>query len=206
MRKIAMAAALLVALAGCSSGAETTTPRTTAPPTSSPASPAVTLGTHRPGEATFASTIHGISIDYPSGWQIRPATEPWNHDKVTFGSADADVIFDPAFRDDLYIALVSEPLDGQAAEDWCCSEPLTASAVCSGGSGMGAYSLGDAGGWILDCGGTARDAADTGDRVVVVATATRGYIVQVHLGNRQLIRTYDGDWFEAMLETVDLLP
>src|SRR5436190_15205957 len=43
MRKIATVAALLAALAGCSSGAETTTLRTTAPSTTLPASPASTI-------------------------------------------------------------------------------------------------------------------------------------------------------------------
>ena len=40
---------------------------------------------------------------------------------------------------------------------------------------------------------------------MIVATATRGYIIHLHVGDeRPLQATYDGDWFEAALETVDL--
>jgi hypothetical protein len=155
-----------------------------------------------PGFSRFNSTIHGISIDYPSGWQTRPATEPWNHDAVTFGAPDVDVIFDPTLQDDLYFALVSEPLNGQSESEWCCGPVFEATQIRSEGVGcpMGGYTLDGARGWILGCGGQ----GDAGDHVVVVATATRGYIIQLHVGNARLLETYDGDWFEAALETVDL--
>jgi hypothetical protein len=156
-----------------------------------------------PGLARFISAVHGISIDYPAFWQTRVATEPWSHDAVTFGAPDVDVIFDPALQDDLYIAVVSEPLDGQAADDWCCSEPLSTSDVCRAGSDMGSYTVDTAHGWILGCGGVHERLGGAGNHVLVVATATRGYIIQAHVGNAWLLETYDRDWFEAALERVE---
>jgi hypothetical protein len=155
-----------------------------------------------PGFSRFNSTIHGISVDYPSGWQIRPASEPWNHVAFTFDAPGVDVIFDPTHQDDLYFSLASEPLGGQSAEDWCCSEPLGAAGVCGAGSNMGSYRLDVvARGWILDCLGQ----GDAGDHVVVVATATRGYVIQLHVGDDPILQaTYNEDWFDAALETVDL--
>jgi hypothetical protein len=151
----------------------------------------------------FDSRLHGLSIGYPSGWRTRAATEPWGHDKVAFGAPDVDVIYHPRLRDDLYFAVVSEPLDGQSWSDWCCFETLEASGICSDatGSGGGQYTLDGARGWIEGCG---NDVAS--ENVTLVATATRGYIIQLHVGNDRLEETYDGDWFEAALETVDLRP
>ena len=148
--------------------------------------------------APFESTVHGISIDYPSGWKTRPATGPWNHDAITFDAPDVDVIFDPAHEDDLYFALVSEPLNGQSGSEWCCTEPIVAAQICAraDGFGGGRYTLDDATGWIQTCG--------RGDHVVLVATATRGYLIQLHVGDPQLGETYDEDWFEAALATVEL--
>ena len=149
--------------------------------------------------ARFNSTIHGISIDRPSGWQTRPATKPWTGGRLTFGAPDVDVIFDPALEDDLYFALVSEPLNGRAWDQgfaW-----LEKTGICSdatGGNG-GAYKLDGASGWIQSCSTDVE-----GDHSVAVATATRGYIMQLHVGSNRLLETYDGDWFEEALDTVDL--
>ncbi|HYN70338.1 MAG TPA: hypothetical protein VEX41_09025, partial [Candidatus Eisenbacteria bacterium] len=66
----------------------TVAPPTPAPVTStvSPSPPTSPRPSPRPGEATFSSTIYGISIDYPSGWQTRPATVPWLGEDLTFDS------------------------------------------------------------------------------------------------------------------------
>jgi hypothetical protein len=165
------------------------------------ASPSPVTQPSPPFTERFDSPLHGLSIGYPSGWRTRAATEPWGHDEVAFGAPDVDVIFDPTFQDDLYFAVVSEPLGGQSGSDWCCFETMEASGICSGaeGSGGGGYTLDGARGWIEGCG-----YGDAGDSVVFVATATRGYIIQLHVGNARLLKTYDGDWFEAALETVEL--
>jgi hypothetical protein len=33
---------------------------------------------------------------------------------------------------------------------------------------------------------------------------TRGYVIQLRLGREQLFETYDWDWFEAFVKTLDL--
>jgi hypothetical protein len=152
----------------------------------------------------FDSPLHGLSIGYPSGWRTRAATEPWGHDEVAFGAPDVDVIFDPTLQADLYFALVSEPLDGQPWKDWCCGPLNESTGICATatGGGGGSTTLNGNPAWIEGCG---NDVA--GDHVVFVATATRGYIIQLHVGDERLLQaTYDGDWFEAALETLDLRP
>jgi hypothetical protein len=155
------------------------------------------------GFSRFTSTTHGISIDYPTGWQIRPATEPWNHDAVTFGSPGVDVISDPSAPNGLYFALVSESLDGQPGDDWCCGEAITATEVCKGGSGFGRYTLDGARGWIMDCGFDAPTS-----QVLSVATSTRGYVIVLRVPDepRYAIYGYEGDWFERMIQTVEFHP
>ena len=43
------------------------------------------------------------------------------------------------------------------------------------------------------------------DRIVIFATATRGYVIYLHLGD-QTDPPYDEAWFDRLLETVDLRP
>ena len=156
----------------------------------------------------FDSPLHGLSIGYPSGWRTRAATEPWSGGEVAFGAPDVDVIFDPTLRDDLFFAVVSEPKSGP---DWVDARNLPPSLdIClrdAGGAGSGYvgtdYKLRGSGwGWAISCG---RHVG--GGHFVQVATATRGYIIYLHVEDeRRLQATYDRDWFEAALETVDLPP
>ena len=174
----------------------------------SPVTPPASLSPqHSPGlgEATFNSTIHGVAIDHPAGWQVRQATEPWNHGAVVFGAPDVDVIYHPTLQDALYFALVSEPLGGLSRSEWVGAISLSSVGICtepsSGGSG-GIYAVDGADGYATSCGS---DAA--GGYVVTVATDTRGYIIYLHVGNEPLLQaTFDEAWFEAALETVDLRP
>lgn len=159
----------------------------------------------RPSRATeflrFSSTIHGISIDYPSSWQIRPATDPWAHDAFTFDAPGVDVIFDPTLQDDLYISLTSEPLGGQSAEDWWTSAlAWAADEVCETGGTFGGLSWD---GW----GGAARGCDADEDQVIAVATATHGYLIYLHVGDDPVLRArYDWNNFfgPLTLETVEL--
>lgn len=180
-------------------GPPTPSPSATASPSTSPRpSPS-------PGFSRFTSTIHGISIDYPAGWETRPATQPYDHDAVAFGAPDVDVIFDPVLQDGLYLGLASEPLNGQSGDEWCCAPITAATEMCNGpnwGGEGGAFTLDGARGWIGTCGDHV-----TGNHHVFVATATRGYIVYLHVADERLYEaTYGADWFDALLETVDLLP
>jgi hypothetical protein len=152
----------------------------------------------RPGEATFTSTIHGISIDYPSGWQTRPATEPWTGGKLNYDSPAADVIFDPALGDRLYLVLASQPL-GSVSEDAWRDEVLAW--LCTGnGMAFGSHRVDGADAFVITCGSTASAA--------LIFTDTRGYLIRLVVSSDEpgLAETYDWDWHKAMLETVDLRP
>jgi hypothetical protein len=166
----------------------------------------------------FDSPLNDLSIGYPSGWRTRAATEPWGHGEVAFGAPDVDVIFDPTLRDDLYIALVSEPLDGQAGVDWVSQvdQRVERTLMCKHGVGYSGHdgSLDGNYGFFISCGTPFGK-----DSFAIVATATRGYIIYLHVGD-EVPATYpvpdfegdafsdrsDGDGGDAALETVDLRP
>jgi hypothetical protein len=184
--------------------------RPTATPTAQPAGQPSPPFTER-----FDSPLHGLSIGYPSGWRTRAATEPWGHDEVAFGAPDVDVIFHPTLQDDLYFAVVSEPLDGKPGSGvHAYRQPfdlLPSVGICNRavGSGGGSGRLDGNPAWFQGCG-----TPFGSDSVVTVATATRGYIIYLHVGDGrlpqatidELSKDVNGDWFEAALETVDLRP
>ncbi|HEY6566753.1 MAG TPA: hypothetical protein VI341_04460 [Actinomycetota bacterium] len=193
---VGIAAAVAVLFAGIAEIRTAPAPAPAVQPTTTPMGPF----TER-----FDSPLHGLSIGYPSGWRTRAATEPWGHDTITFDAPDVDVIYDPTLQDDLYIALVSEPLSGRSFDDWCCSDLRALAQICGGqgggGSGGGGYTLDGARTWIEMCGSDV-----DGGHSVFVAKADRGYVIILYLGDERLQATYDGDWFESVLETVDLRP
>jgi hypothetical protein len=170
---------------------------------------------------TFDSPLHGFSIGYPSGWRTRAATKPWGHGEVTFDAPDVDVIFHPTLRDDLYLAMVSEPLGRKSGLEWVQNLMPPSVGICTRavGGGGGSTTLGLDGavnGWIEHCG-----TPFGSDSVGIVATATRGYIINLHVGDeraeRRLQASYDGVSIEgkgdtirrrivAVLRTVELRP
>jgi hypothetical protein len=166
--------------------------------------PTATLFTER-----FDSPLNGLAIGYPSGWRTRAASEPWSHGEVDFDAPDVDVIFDPTLRDDLYFALVSEPLGGMSGSDWVneLRPRLRSVGICkgSGGAGGGDDRFHGNYAWFEYC--DERHGAALG-HVVIVATATRGYMIYLHVADeRRLQATYDTHWFErVLLKTVDLRP
>lgn len=180
-------------------------PATSPSPT---ASPSPVMQPPSPLSERFDSPLNGLSIGYPSGWRTRAATEPWGHGEVAFDAPDVDVIFDPMLRDDLYLALVSEPLDGKSATEWVTALiRLRSVGICKGsdGGGGGDDTFHGAYAWFQYC--DERHGAARGN-VVIVATATRGYIIYLHEAyERRLQATYDTHWFErVLLKTVDLRP
>lgn len=198
----ALVAGALVAANGLMNAARTQLPQPGGQPT-----PTTTENGEALGEFTerFDSPLHGLSIGYPSGWRTRAATEPWGHGEVAFGAPDVDVIFDPTLRDDLYFAVVSEPLGGKSGTGWVDDLVLPSSVgICKGrGFGGGSDTFQGHNAWFLAC----DEPHGAGGHVVIVATATRGYIIYLHVADeRRLQATYDGGWFEAALETVNLRP
>lgn len=169
-------------------------------PTTSP-SPSSTPEPAR-GSFTFTSTIHDVSIEYPSTWEVRPATETWDRGAFTFDAPGVDVIFDPIHQDNLYLSIASAPLDGQSAEDWCCSELWAAVEVCESGGNFGRFTLDGAEANIRGCDGAANQFED---HVVQAATNTHGYVIYLHVApDQNLQEIYTEDWFDAVLETIDL--
>ncbi|HZA26432.1 MAG TPA: hypothetical protein VE915_02135 [Actinomycetota bacterium] len=205
----ALVAGAFVAANGLMNAARTQMPQPAGQPT-----PTTTENGEARGEFTerFESPLHGLSIGYPSRWRTRAATEPWRGGDVAFGAPDVDVIFHPTFQDDLYfLAVASEELGAPWSQSW----------------GDGAVSrLGavPVGGWV-NCPEASGGASERGAMVdgvvgvfescisrfvagyvVAVETATRGYVIYLHVEGERRVRTYDSDWFEAALETVDLHP
>jgi hypothetical protein len=179
----------------------------TASPTVSDQTPSGFVGTER-----FDSPLNGLSIGYPSGWRTRAATEPWaGRSDVAFGAPDVDVIFHPELKDDLYLAIVSEPLGGTSGSDWVDSGWLTSVGICTDayGAGGGSGTFHGNAAWFEGCGTPVGS-----DEYVVFGTATRGYIINLHVGNKRAERllesTYDlklfRNFFGAALKTVDLRP
>jgi hypothetical protein len=145
----------------------------------------------------FDSALNGISIGYHGGWQVRPAMERWTDGVLGFDASGVDVIFDPTRREDLYLAVASEPLDGRTDDAWRESVTLPA---CPGGHGAGVLTFDGAKGWVVACGGRAAGAAHS----ATLATDTQGYAILVYLGEVGLADTYTNAWFVSVLETLDL--
>ena len=166
---------------------ESTSPESAAPATHSPPPPLT---------EAFDSPLHGISIAYPSGWQARPASEPWTGDEITFDSPAVDVIFDPELGDRLYLSIVSEPLGALSGDDWT-SRAGYAATVCHGGGG-GGITVDGAHAWCWHCGNTE----------TFITTGTHGYVIQMVVSEDvpRLRETFDEDWYHSVLETVDLRP
>jgi hypothetical protein len=144
----------------------------------------------------FTSTIHGISIDSPSGWQTRPATEPWTGGQLSFDSRAADVIFDPVRGGLLYLTLASQPYGPLSQDAW-----RSATMACLNGNSGGA-----AGSWRVDGARAFVHACGMGEGQVLVFTDTRGYFIQLVAPPTDLVEVYDWDWLKSVLETVDLRP
>lgn len=195
---LGVAAAIAVLFAGVVELREASPNIPVTDPTASPRpSPA-------PGFSTFSSPLHGITIDYPAGWKVRPATEPWNHGTVDLDASNVDVIFEPSLGDEVYLALASEPLGSLSGPDWVWGSLFESAGICADGTGGngGGFTLDGASGWIGSCG-----SPSAGGHHLMVATDTRGYLIYLHVADeRALQETYDGDFFENLLKTVDLEP
>jgi hypothetical protein len=158
-----------------------------ASPSSSPsqsASPSPSSSSPPALTETFTSTMHGISISYPTGWNLRPATEPWTTGLLQGESPFADVIYEKE-SDSPFIAVASQPLAGKTLDRWATdyldllpcgpTEPITV----DGASGV-----------LSVC--------DDGHHALV-SVEGRGYLIWLY-------RVDDPDWFQEILATVQLSP
>jgi hypothetical protein len=145
----------------------------------------------------FDSPLHEISIDYPSGWQVRPATEPWTDAVLDFDSPAADVLSDPALGNRLFVLLSSQPYGGVQPDDW---KGLSDRDLClpgGGGAGVGSVRVGGVWGYGgIRC----------GTEFAEVRTAKRGYVIFLRVLDGKLFYVYDWTWFEALVSTVVIRP
>ena len=167
-----------------------------ASPSGSPSvSPSFSPALPPPLTQRFYSTLNRISIDYPAGWRVRPATEPWTDGVLSFGAPGVDVIFDPTQGEDLYLAMASEALGGRSEDSWRGTLTLP---DCPGGHGGSVLTFDGATGWVTTCG------SGPGHQSAVLATKTHGYAVVLYLGSRALFEAYGWDWFKSVLDSMDL--
>jgi hypothetical protein len=151
---------------------------------SATASPSVSVSPLPELTETFTSAMHGISVSYPSGWKLQPATEPWTTGIVQQDSTFADVIYEKE-SDSPFIAVASQPLAGKTLDRWATdnlaqfdcvpTEPVTV----DGASGV-----------LADC--------QEGPHALV-SIEGRGYLIWLY-------RVDDLDWFREILATVQLHP
>jgi hypothetical protein len=162
-------------------------------PSASPSPPATPDPSAPPPlSETFTSTIHGIAMSYPAGWDTQPATEAWRAGVPNFREPAGDFIYHPTLLDHLFFVLLSRPLDGQAPEAWLdsirsdpdggCADPETVTIGASAGRVCPAIAYGAAGG--------------------------RAYMIRLYTSGDEgwLERYYDQEWFKTVLETVQLDP
>lgn len=167
-------------------------PAATASPVPSPSS---SVPLPPPLTERFDSKSHGISMNYPAGWQTRPASERWTDGVINFGAPGVDIIFDPARGEALYFAVASEPSGGRPNDVW--SKDLTLP-DCPGGHAGGEFAFDGAVGWVVTCGGgPLRHSA-------LLTNETHGYAIVMYLGDAGLSDTYTSRWFVSVLETLDL--
>ncbi|HSL76057.1 MAG TPA: hypothetical protein VK867_03860, partial [Candidatus Limnocylindrales bacterium] len=147
--------------------------------------------TPHPGEARFTSTIHGFSMGIPPGWATRPASEPWGGEPLDFDSPAADIVFDPAYGDGLYLVVASQPFSQMSEDQWTAN---VFEWTCPEGRG-------EFWSWQVDgVYASQRGPCNSGS---LIATDTRGYLIRLVASDRAGIAD-DWEWVKPVLETVDL--
>lgn len=145
----------------------------------------------------FTSERHGFSISYPAGWVTRPATEAWTSSFPNFASSDGDVIYSPD-RDagHLWVMVASQPHAGKSAEQWVDDQltGLSSAGICE--APREAIVIDGAQGGICS------------SSVAVVSAGDRGYIVLLYVSGDDPgdADTYDQDWFEQVIATMQVRP
>jgi len=145
-----------------------------------------------PLSETFISSIHGITLSYPAGWETQAATEPWAGGEINFREPQGDVLYDRSLTDHLFLLIVSRPLGAQSPEAWIdsirndpeggCTDPETIAVDGADARLCTSYTYTSAGG--------------------------RAYMIRLYTSGDEgwLERYYDTAWFKRVLETVQLRP
>jgi hypothetical protein len=141
---------------------------------------------------TFTSSVHGISIGYPAGWAVDPATGPGTVRGWSFRDPGGDTIYDPQLEDHLFMHVRSEPIGDTPADEWMANDPTlgeceqTEPVTIAGVAGVGC----------------------AGGNAAVVVTGGRGYMIVLYASGDDawLADTYTPAWFRTVLDTVRLDP
>jgi hypothetical protein len=196
--KVAVAAVAVIAIGalGLAIFRPGSAPGVGAQPSPSPTvSPSPDPSAPPPLSSTFTSTVHGISISYPTGWVKDPATQPWTQAVgINFHSSALDVAYDPALKDHLFLAFASQPLGGTTGEAWMTAFLADPEEGC-GSAATEPITIDGATGRI--CEGLA-----------AVAAGGRGYHIRMYASDDEswVSRYYDRAWFRSVLDTVQLQP
>lgn len=164
-------------------------PRPTASPTVAPSA-----SLPPPLTGTFTSNMHGISMSYPAGWRIRPATSTWaTRTLPRYDETPGDVLYDPTRNDHLFMEIASQALAGASGPSWAdtigvaeacpTSEPI----VVDGAEGR-----------LITC-----------DLMrALFWTEDRGYLVLLYRSPDEpwLQDAYDVAWFQEVLATIQIAP
>jgi hypothetical protein len=192
-----LSAAILAVLLGACGGLSNQPASTTAGPTGTPE--ATAEATSSPTSAppltqNFTSTLHGLSVSHPEGWTAQAATELWTDSTfpLSFGVPQVDLVYDPSLTNDLFLAMASQPIGDSAPDDWV-AEQMASDEGC--GTSTEPIAV-DAASGLIGTGGC---------NVATVTIDGRGYWIQLYTGGDAPV-TYDGAWFEEILEGVQLQP
>ena len=182
-------------------GTPTPSPTSAATPAATPAITPASDPTAAPGESmpivsqTFRSVIHGITTDYPEGWETRAATRQWATDTLPrWASPEMDAIFDPALLDHLFLGLASQTLGDENAAAWIDRRvtaegcPSSAPVVVDGADGQ-----------LAQCGQAL---------MAFVSERGRGYFLVLYRSPDEpyLEQLYGVDFFNEILASVKLRP
>jgi hypothetical protein len=163
-------------------GALSPSPSATPSPIASPSAPPALT-------ESYTSAVHGFTVSYPAGWNVRAASQPWTAGIPFQGSPFADVIEPSGNR---FLLVASQPLGGTSGEAWSDAvssnpewgdtcEPASEPVTVDGASGM----------IVTHCDGAL---------TALVAVADRGYLVVLYGFDESEA------WFREILASLRLAP
>jgi hypothetical protein len=186
-------------------GGPASQPPATVAPSEAPASAPPASAVPSPISASaltqiFTSTVHGISVSYPEGWIIEPATGPWTDgpNSHSFNNPQDDRLFGmPITMDELFLNIASQPIGDAAPEDWT-AEQMAEWESTPGCTATEPIAVDGATGLI----------GSEGCDLAVVTTDGRGYWISLRTNpdGGSVVAPFDRAWFEEVLATVQLHP